>query len=73
MSEIVATIPKKGMDKKTKKNLIVAGVVLLLLLLAIFGYLYYDKQKQLKGLPTTSDGLTAGQKWNNNGVLTTVI
>ncbi len=68
MSE-VATISKAGMKKSTKTIIIVAVIMILIILAALGYYFYVYKPAQLKGLPTTKEGLTSGQKWNNNGTI----
>jgi flagellar basal body-associated protein FliL len=72
MAEEVATVKKGGMSKKTK-NILIIAVIIIILIAIVITYMWYDKQQQLKGKPTKPDGLTSGQQWNNNGVLTTVV
>lgn len=69
-TEAAAPPVAKGKKKGNATTIIIVVVVFILLVgmgLAYYQWVY--KPGKLKGLPTTSAGLTTGQKWNNNGKL----
>ncbi|MGZ4079563.1 MAG: hypothetical protein ACXVPW_18235 [Bacteroidia bacterium] len=67
-TEAAAAPVAKGKKKGNGTTIIIVVVVFVLLVgggLAYYHWVY--KPGKLKGLPTSSAGLTSGQKWNNNG------